>query len=254
MSFPHLFEQIEPLNRKPVAERVANRLLELIRSGNLRAGDKLPTENELGTAMHVSRPVIREALRSLSIMGVVESRQGGRCYVTDLTPQRLLAPVQLVIAVDETNVDALFEARVAVESQLLRIGATRISTEDLQKLAELVAAGYQLVDDPVGFRVMDMEFHAILMRLAANPFLERMAQTLYELGIEYRRAASEMDGVLANSAREHENIVTALSERDAEKVVVAMSAHLNSIRRTTFEAMQKVGAARLQQARAISAV
>jgi GntR family transcriptional repressor for pyruvate dehydrogenase complex len=252
MTFPPIFEQIEPLNRKPVAERVANRLLELIRSGNLRAGDKLPTENELGAAMHVSRPIIREALRSLSILGVVESRQGGRCYVTDLTPSRLLAPLQMVIAVDETNVDALFEARVAVEGELLRIGVTRIGDEDLARLSELVRTGYDLVADPVGFRVMDMEFHTLLIRLAANPFLERMAQTLYELGIEYRRAASETPGVLESSAREHDGIVTALHQRDADRVVAAMGIHLDSIRRTTFEAMQKVGAARLQQSQRIS--
>ena len=253
MKFPTIFEQIEPLNRKPVAERVANRLLELIRSGNLRAGDKLPTENELGAAMNVSRPVVREALRSLSIMGVVESRQGGRCYITDLTPSRLLAPVQLVIAVDETNVDALFEARVAVEGELLRLGVNRVSDDDLSKLHELVKAGHELANDPVSFRVMDLEFHGLLMRLAGNPFLERMAQTLYELGIDHRRAASETPGVLVSSAMEHEAIVAALTERDTEKVVAAMSFHLNTIRRTTFEAMQKIGAARMQQARNVGA-
>jgi GntR family transcriptional repressor for pyruvate dehydrogenase complex len=248
-----LFEQIEPLTRKPVAERVANRLLELIRSGNLRAGDKLPTENELGAAMHVSRPVIREALRSLSIMGIVESRQGGRCYVTDLNPARLLAPVQMVMALDGTNADALFEARVVIEGQLLRLGIGRVTDADLLKLAELVKAGHELADDPVGFRVMDLEFHALLMRLAANPFLERMAQTLYELGIDYRRAASETPGVNARSALEHEAIVAALEERDADAVVAAMGEHINSIRRTTFEAMKKIGAAPSQRARTVSA-
>jgi GntR family transcriptional repressor for pyruvate dehydrogenase complex len=251
MTLPAIFDQFEPLNRKPIAERVANRVLELVRSGNLKAGDKLPTENELGTAMGVSRPVIREALRSLSIMGVVESRQGGRCYVTDLKPSRLLAPVQLVIALDETNVDALFEARVAVEGSLLRLGVKRISNADLVKLRDLVRAGYELVDDPVGFRVMDLEFHAILMRLAGNPFLERMAQTLYELGIEYRRSASETPGVLASSAKEHDAIVVALATRDNEQAVQALSAHFDSIRRTTFEAMQKVGVARANRSSGI---
>ena len=253
MKFPTIFEQIEPLNRKPVAERVANRLLELVRSGNLRAGDKLPTENELGVAMNVSRPVVREALRSLSIMGVVESRQGGRCYVTDLTPARLLAPVQMVIAVDETNVDALFEARVVVESEMLRLGASRISNEDLAKLRELVKTGYELVDDPIGFRVMDLEFHSLVTRLAANPFLERMAETLYELGIDHRRAASEIPGVLARSAEEHERIVEALARRDVEQAVTAMTHHLNTIRQTTFEAMRKIGATKMQQARNVGA-
>ena len=87
-----MFEGMEPLSRKPVSERVAMKLLDLIRTGNLKAGDKLPTENELAAALQVSRPVVREALRGLSILGIVESRQGGRCYVTDLSPSRLVAP------------------------------------------------------------------------------------------------------------------------------------------------------------------
>lgn len=244
MSDLSLFESMEPLSRKPVAERVANRLLDLIRSGNLKAGDKLPTENELAAALQVSRPVVREALRGLSILGVVESRQGGRCYVTDLSPARLLAPVQLVIAVDESNVDALYEARVAVEGGLLRLGAARASEDDLAKLRKLVEAGYALTGDAVGFRVLDLEFHQTLMAIAGNPFLERVAQSLYELGIEYRRVASEIPGVIARSAAEHEAIVAALASRDPETAAEAMRVHLKGIARSTVEAMRLVGGAR----------
>jgi GntR family transcriptional repressor for pyruvate dehydrogenase complex len=239
-----LLTAIEPLNRKPVAERVASQLLELIRSGNLRAGDKLPTENELAAALQVSRPVVREALRGLSIMGIVESRQGGRCYVTDLAPARLVAPLQMVIALDETNVDALYEARVSVEGELIRMGTLRATPADLARLSDLVASGYQLVDDPVGFRVMDHEFHQTLSGLANNPFLERAALSLYELGMEYRRIAAETPGVIANSAAEHDAIVVALKTRDPDKAVGAMRAHLTSISRTTHAAMQALGAER----------
>src|SRR5882672_7176066 len=77
-----LLDAIEPLNRRPAAEHVAERLLRQVGAGTLKPGDKLPTEHELAAVMQVSRPVIREALRGLSILGVVESRQGGRCYVT----------------------------------------------------------------------------------------------------------------------------------------------------------------------------
>ncbi|MBL8582242.1 MAG: FadR family transcriptional regulator, partial [Rhizobiaceae bacterium] len=197
-------EAFEPLTRKPAAERVADRMLELIRSGNLQAGDKLPTENELASAMQVSRPVVREALRGLAILGIVESRQGGRCYVTDLSPARLMAPLQMVIAVDETNVEALYDARVAVEGELIRMGAGHVTSAQLSRLRELVRAGYELTGDAVGFRVMDLEFHQLLMDIAQNPFLSRAARSLYELGIEYRRVASETAGVLLRSAAEHE--------------------------------------------------
>lgn len=234
-----VLESIEPFMRKPISERVARRLLELIRSGSLKAGDKLPTENELADAMHVSRPVIREALRGLSIMGVVESRQGGRCYVTDLETSRLLAPLELVMALDESNFDAIYQARVVVECGLIRLAHT-IAESDLTQLQDLVHAGYRLASDPVSFRVLDLEFHTRLMKLAGNPVLERVAASLYQLGMEYRRAASETPGVIERSAAEHDQIVQALSSQDLNRAAEAMGAHLLSIKRTTMDAKDRL--------------
>ncbi|MDP8997567.1 MAG: FCD domain-containing protein, partial [Pseudomonadota bacterium] len=227
----------------PAAERVANKLLALIQSGNLKAGDKLPTENELAAALQVSRPVVREALRGLSIMGVVESQQGGRCYVTDLSPSRLLAPMQMVMSIDGSNVDALYVARSEVEGSLLRLGVPKVTADDLSKLQEMVKAGYLLASDPVGFRVLDLEFHQFLMGLAQNPFLERIAISLYELGLEYRRVASETHGVIERSAAEHEAIVAALATCEPEMAVRAMRNHLESIAKSTYDAMQRLGVA-----------
>ncbi|MBV9705664.1 MAG: FadR family transcriptional regulator [Methylobacteriaceae bacterium] len=237
-----LLDNIDPFSRKPIAEQVANRLLDLIRSGNLKAGDKLPTEHELAAALQVSRTVVREALRGLSILGVVGSRQGGRCYVTDLTPARLLAPLRFVISLDESNVEALHGARLVIDTGIAREACLRGTDAALDRLDNMVRAGRALVEDPVGFRVMDQAFHQTIAELAGNPFLERVAQSLYELGMEYRRIASEMPGVLATSAAEHAVIVAALRAGDPERAAAAMAAHLSSIHRTTLAAMHRAGA------------
>jgi GntR family transcriptional regulator, transcriptional repressor for pyruvate dehydrogenase complex len=232
--------KIKPLTRQPAAERVATQLLDLIRSGSLKSGDVLPTENELAGALQVSRPVVREALRGLQILGVLESRQGSRCYVTDLNVARLLAPLQYVISLNESNLDALYEARSVNECGLIRLAAARIVQGDLERLRVLVQSGYALASDPVAFRVMDQEFHHALMRIANNPFIESIAKGLYELGMEYRRVASEMPGVAGRSAREHDEIVKALIKRDPDAAAEAMRAHLSSINQTTLEAMRKL--------------
>lgn len=235
--------QIAPLARNPAAaERVANQLLELVRSGNLKAGDVLPSENDLAGALQVSRPVVREALRGLAIMGVVESRQGGRCYVTDLEVSRLLAPLQLVISLDESNVNALYDARLIVEVGLIRLGAPSVDAATLARLREMVTTGYAIAKDPVSFRVLDLEFHESIMKIAGNPLMETVARSLYQLGMEYRRVASETPGVLDRSAAEHDAIVEALATHDPEAAAEAMRAHLTSINRTTYEAMKLVGA------------
>ena len=236
---------IEPLPRRPAASaRVADQIKELIRSGNLKAGDLLPSETELARAFHVSRPVVREALRGLQILGLLATRQGGRCCVTDLDAGRLLQPFQFLLDLTEDNVDKLCEARVTIECSLVRLGAERMSDSTLAVLQGMVETGFALVSDPVGFRVLDHEFHVALMRLAGNPFLEAAARGLYGLGMAYRRLASERPGVIERSAAEHAAIVVALASRDAERAADAMHAHLVSINRTTVDAMQRRAASR----------
>ena len=125
-------DKIVPISRKPAAERVASQLLELIRSGNIKPGEVFPTEGELA-----------EALRGLQILGVVESRKGGRCSVTDLEISRLLAPLQFVIGLNESNLDALYQARLVNECGLIRLCAARVTEAELAQLRDLVAAGYR---------------------------------------------------------------------------------------------------------------
>jgi GntR family transcriptional regulator, transcriptional repressor for pyruvate dehydrogenase complex len=231
---------VTPLLRsKSAAERVVTQIIDLIRSGNLKAGDKLPSETELARAFQVSRPVIREALRGLAILGVVETRQGGRCFVTDLTVARLMAPLQFVISLDESSVDALHHARLMTETGMIRQAVGRTTEKVLARLDEMVASGFELTGDPLGFRMLDQEFHRTISHLSGNPFLEVVAQSLYELGMEYRRIATETPGVIERSAKEHQAIVEALKTGDPDAAASSMSAHLESIHETTLGAMRQ---------------
>lgn len=219
------------------SQRVADRLLALVQSGNLKAGDKLPTESELGDAFDVSRPVIREALRGLSIMGVVEGRQGGGHYLTDLSASRLTRSMQFVLKLDEHTVEQLAEARICVEREMVGQCVDKISQDDLEKLKRYADLGPRLITDPAGFRVMDSEFHAIIWKAAGNPFLTRIAAGLYETGLEYRRIASEIRDVLPKSAQEHAEIVKALQARDKKWAEAATVDHLESILASTILAL-----------------
>ena len=105
-------DRLAPLEQnRSASERVGERLRELIGSGNLAPGEKLPSENELARALRVSRPVVREALRGLAMMGIVESRQGGGCFVTDLRANRLMEPLAFFLKLKDYGLDDLFRAR-----------------------------------------------------------------------------------------------------------------------------------------------
>jgi len=246
-SIPSTLNVTPLLRSKSAAERVVTQILDLIRSGNLKAGDRLPSETDLARAFQVSRPVVREALRGLAVLGVVETRHGGRCFVTDLTVSRLMAPLQFVISLDEASVESLHQARLMTETSMLRQAAVRTDEKVLARLDEMVAAGFELADDPLGFRMLDQDFHRTINRLSGNPFLEVVAQSFYELGMEYRRIAVETPGVIERSAVEHQAIVEALKSGEPEAAAAAMSAHLLSIHETTAKAMRQAFGGRRQR-------
>lgn len=104
-------EDFGPIERSSVAEQVAKRLLDMVRSRNLKPGDQLPPERELANFMQVSRPSVREALRGLQILGVLKVRQGGGVYVSPLEATDLLGPLQFLITLNEANVHSLYEVR-----------------------------------------------------------------------------------------------------------------------------------------------
>jgi DNA-binding FadR family transcriptional regulator len=233
----------DPGSRRPLPEQVARRLLELIRSGNLRPGDRLPAERDLAAMFAVSVPSVREALRALAILGVLQRERGGAVRVSSLALKELFAPLQLLLPLNADNIDTHYRARVFVDGGIGRMAAQSITPEALARLRHLLELQATLLEDPVGFRVADLEFHQIVLDACANPFLDQIGRALYELGMEYRRIASETPGVIAQSLRDHAAIVEALEARDPERSGLAMEAHVRNVDRSTREAMRRPGTA-----------
>lgn len=227
-----------PVERISVAEQVAKRLLEMVRTKSLKPGDQLPPERDLSTYMQVSRPSLREALRGLQILGVLKMRHGGGIYVSGLEAADLLGPLQFLITLDSENIEALHESRDMIDGAIAGLAAERIDTAGLESLRALLDAQANLLDDPLAFRLADTQFHEAIAGATGNPFLVTVSHSLYVLGMEYRRIAASSRTVLARSLAEHRDIVAALVARNPEATREAMRAHLRSVHETTVVAMQ----------------
>ncbi len=223
--------------RRPISEQVAGRFLALIKSGNLRAGDRLPTEQQMTIAFGISRPPLREALKALTLMGVLESRQGGRYTVTDLSPSRLVAPFNVMLSVGDYDVHEHFEARAIVELELIRLAAERAEPEQRQRILQHAVDGRAFHDDPVAFRLLDVEFHQSLYDAAANRLLSALAQGLYDVALDVRRVASNLPGIIATSVGQHIEIAEAIAAADPAAAVAAGRRHLEHVRDTTILVM-----------------
>ncbi len=221
---------VTPIKRQPVAEQVAQQLLGLIQSGNLQPGQQLPPERELAKILDVSRPSLREALRALSLLGVINIRQGGGVFVSSLEPEALLGPLHFFISLDDHNLEALFEARILIESAITGLAARRISDDQLEGLREIVSTAESHLDDQQKFIDNDIAFHQAIFAAARNSFMVRVATSLHILGRASREITAQIPGVLKRSLADHRRILKALSEHDAEKAAAAMEKHLKNVR------------------------
>ena len=209
----------------------------MIKSGNLKAGDRLPTEQQMGIAFGISRPPLREALKALTLMGILQSRQGGRYTVTDLSPTRLAAPFNVMLSIGDYDVAQHFEARTVLELQLVRMCCERATPEQRQRILKLARDGRAFLDDPVAFRLIDIEFHQALNAYARNGYLAALAQSLYDVALDVRRLASAVPGVITISVAQHCEVADAIMAQDADGAATAYRRHLEHVRDTTIQAM-----------------
>ena len=233
-------EQSNKIRKEGVAEKVVNRILDLVRSGNLKAGDRLPAERELIDIFGVSRPTLREALRSLSTLGVIEMRHGGGAFVTDLHAKSLLAPLDFFVSLSAENAQEVFECRRLIETEIARKCATNAPAKAIEELEAMLIAQEKITDDPVAFRILDSEFHEKLFEIAGNSIMERLAQGFYNMGLDARRKATASPLVTRQSLKDHREIVDGMKKGSVKQTAAAMDRHLRHIEATTLEAMTQI--------------
>jgi GntR family transcriptional repressor for pyruvate dehydrogenase complex len=228
--------------KQSLGQQVVSRVLELVRTGNLRPGDRLPPERELIEIFRISRPSLREALRALSILGVVEARHGGGAYVTDLEARTLLAPLDFFLSLSRSNLDDAFESRRIIEVEIARKAAINAKAGDLADLRAMIDAHATVATDPIGFRILDSRFHEKLSAIAGNAVLQHIAYGLYNLGLDIRRRATAELGIIDQSTADHARIVAAIAARNPDRAADEMRIHLSHIEDSTRRIAVKAAA------------
>jgi GntR family transcriptional regulator, transcriptional repressor for pyruvate dehydrogenase complex len=224
--------RMDPNDKRVIGQQVVARILELIRTGSLRAGDRLPPERELIEIFGISRPSLREALRALSMLGVINSLHGGGAYVSDLDARTLLAPLDFYLSLTKSNFADAFDSRRVIEIEIARRAAAKATAADIHDLRDIIEAHKTVQDDPVGFRILDTRFHEKLSEIAGNAVLQRIAYVLYNLGLDFqnfdRRARNE-PGLIAQSTADHIKIAAGITTHIPDRAADAMSEHIRNI-------------------------
>ena len=219
-----------PLARTGFTADAIRTVKDMVLDGRLRPGDRLPSERALSEALGVSRPTVREAIRSLQAMNIVETRHGSGTFVSSLSVEELLRPLQFALALSDFALEHLFEVRLMLEPGAAALAAERAADAELESLRDCVQrgrGGALAVEEIVE---LDAELHEGIARAAHNPLLERLLASISALAAESRLFTVRLPGVAGKTAGEHEDIVAAILARDPEVARLAMAAHIGRIR------------------------
>jgi GntR family transcriptional repressor for pyruvate dehydrogenase complex len=225
---PATFQSIESVKGTSTAEEVAARLRDMIQSGELSAGDKLPPERDLAKILGVSRPTLRAGIRSLSAVGILFSKQGAGTFVAarDESPTLDSSSLRMLSALHGFTSDEMFEASLALEMSIAGLAAKRVTSEQMTTLAEEIAGMYASLTEPEQYLVHDMRFHQIVAAASGNRILTSLMNMVATILFEYRSKTVKRATDLKESAEQHHNIYRALRDHDPEAAEQAMHDHL----------------------------
>jgi GntR family transcriptional repressor for pyruvate dehydrogenase complex len=211
-----------------VYEEVARQIERLILK-KLQPGDKLPSERELAESLGVSRSSIRDAIRSLELMGMVEPRQGAGTIVREISSDSLVNPLANALKRKEELIGELLDFRKMLEPPLAARAATRISADELSEMEEILQRQEKKQSNGEAAVAEDAEFHYSIALASGNSVVLKVLDTLMDLLRDTRERSLQVEGRPQKSLAGHRRILAALKRHDAEAAKAAMRRHIEDV-------------------------
>ena len=206
-----------------VAEQLKNRIM----TGEYKDGDRLPPEPVLCEQFGVSRITVREALKKLNMMGLIDIRQGKGTFVKTVDLSVFMRPMFQKIRFEEVDVEAIYTARAFLEGGTASLAAQNAQEGDLSVLEGILRnlKHYAAVGDLLRAEAFDRDFHIAVARLSRNPILLACVETLEDINSACVRRHNKYLEIMDNCYREHDAVFQAIRDQDPERARAAMVRH-----------------------------
>jgi GntR family transcriptional repressor for pyruvate dehydrogenase complex len=198
----------------------------MIETGELKLGDRLPSERHLAERFKMSRGSLRAALHSIAGMGLLQFRHGSGTYITDGPPVLSEGPLSLLARLHGFTDDEMFEARRQLEVGVAGLAAERATPEQLTKMLANITGMAEGLDDPQKYLIHDIEFHRDIAAASNNPILAALVEMVATILYRQRRQTVAHALDLRASLAMHRRIYRAIAGGDAAGARNAMNLHL----------------------------
>jgi DNA-binding FadR family transcriptional regulator len=243
MSDPDIPNILRPISEEDQtgAARVFAFFRDRLMSGELKAGDRLLPERVLALALGVSRPVLREALRSLAVLGLLDIQHGRGAFVRAADASVLGQALTLCLLHQPNILDDVLQARIAIECQAIRLACERASDRDIQAIGGLLDTLAVSIDDPQSAGTADHAFHVAIVRASGSGSLMKIYEAISPLlrqgRIDRRPEASSDPSIAARIVAAHRDVFMALVRREPDAAEQLLREHFrisDELRRRTL--------------------
>jgi GntR family transcriptional repressor for pyruvate dehydrogenase complex len=220
--------RVGELSRRNLSQAATEELLRLVRSGDFRPGERLPTERGLMELFGVGRNTVREAVHALAAQGIVDVRPGRGVTVRSISTERAVDGGAVAALLDDRAVTDLYEFRRVIEVEAAARAAERSSPSDVQGIELCLGAFLHAYHERLPTWEEDVAFHRAIADASHNVIYALVLDLVNDKLVATRRETQRSQAVLARAAREHAAVFEAVKDRDAAAAGQAMARHIDS--------------------------
>lgn len=225
-----------PIKKISISESVLKTIVELIKNGDLKPGDKLPTIQLFSEKLQVGASSVREALKQLQIMGIITIKQGEGTFVNKkVGVDSLSSYIGFLLDLKKPDILYLIEARKIIERGTVALAAERASEDEIKKLENIIQRMKEIVNDPKEFATEDVNFHITIAKASKNHVLTIFFNSVYDLFMKEQQVVARMLNLKSKSIESHINVWNAIKNHDVDKAMEEMEKHLNHIQKAILK-------------------
>jgi len=217
------------IRRERLADQIAEKLMQLIRNGDLKPGEKLPSEPELMKMFSVGRSSIREAIGALSLIGLITVRPGQGTHVAVPSGGNQAKPIGLMLTAGPDKVREFVETRIELEKIIARMTAERATEEEIEEIKHHHLKLKPPLKSQSKTIQADLDFHTAIAKASHNSVLVRFLSELRLPMSNWIEQKGNFNKIYEKVYEQHDAILSAIQARDGKKAQATMQAHLESI-------------------------